>query len=217
MEKINRKAWDKVYEKEGKIFINIQRDMPKIVKLFKKNGVKRVLDLGCGTGRHLIFLAGKKFDVYGFDISEHGIKIAKKWLKRQGLKANFKVGNIYKKLPYKNNYFDAIISTQTLHHGKIIEIRKLLKEMKRILKPNGLIFITVRKHVSIKHIPKNRHYGIKYIAPRTYIILGGPEKDLPHFKFNKNILRKEFNNFRILDLWIEKPGFHYCLLGRLRK
>jgi ubiquinone/menaquinone biosynthesis C-methylase UbiE len=134
-----------------------------------------------------------------------------------GLKANLKVGNIYKRLPYKNNFFDAIISTQTLHHGKITEIRKLIKEMKRILKPNGLVFITVRKYVSKKHIPENKLYGIKYIAPRTYIILGGTEKNLPHYRFTKRILREEFVNFRILGLWIEKPGFHYCLLGQLKK
>lgn len=39
-----------------------------------------------------------------------------KWLKEEGLKANLKVDDIYKKLPYPDNLFDTIISTQTLRH-----------------------------------------------------------------------------------------------------
>jgi len=217
MKKLKRDAWDEIFKNKGKMFIAPQEDIPKIVKLLKKHDVKRVLDLGCGSGRHLIYLAKRGFDVFGLDISKHGVKIAKTWLKREGLKANLRIGNIYEKLPYKNNFFDAIISTQTLHHGKIGEIRKLIKEMERILKPNGLIFITVRKYVPKKYIPKDRLYGIKYIAPRTYIMLGGPEKDLPHYRFNKNILRKEFRNFKILNLHVESLKGHYCLLGQLKK
>lgn len=216
MKKLKRDAWDDAFKEKGKVFTAPQEDIPRTVKLFKKYNVKRILDLGCGSGRHLIYLAKHNFDVFGIDISKHGIKIARIWLKKEGLKANLRISNIYKKLPYKNNFFDAIVSTQTLHHAKIGEIRKLIKEIERILKPNGLIFITVRKHVSKKHIPKHRLYGIKYIAPRTYIILGGYEKDLPHYRFNKNLLRKEFRNFKILNLWIESTKGHYCLLGQLK-
>jgi len=217
MEKLYRKAWDKAFRKQGKIFKKVQQDMPRIIKIFKKSNVNKVLDLGCGTGRHLVLLAMNNFSVYGFDISSHGIKIANTWLKRLGLRANLRIGNIYEKLPYENDFFDAIISTQTLHHGNIMEIRGLIKEIERILKPNGLVFVTVRKHVSRKHIPKDSLYGIRYIAPRTYVILGGLEKGLPHYRFSMKILRKEFRNFRILDLWIEKPGSHYCLLGQLKR
>jgi len=61
--KLDKKAWDKAFKKEGKIFTKPQEDMPKIVKLFKKSGVKKVLDLGCGSGRHVVYLAknGLKF------------------------------------------------------------------------------------------------------------------------------------------------------------
>jgi SAM-dependent methyltransferase len=205
--KLDKKAWDKAFKKEGKIFTKPQEDMPRIVKLFKKNGVKRVLDLGCGSGRHVVYLAKNGFEVYG---------IAKEWLKEEGLKANLKVGDIYKKLPYKDNFFDAIICIRTLNHGKIEWIRKCIKEMKRILKPNGFIFATVHKHVAKKKIPKEKLYGIKWIAARTYIILEGPEKGIPHYRFNKEILLKEFRDFKILDFWIDSENY-YCLLGRLRK
>ena len=205
MKKLSRKAWNKIFKEEGMVFNKPQEDIPRIVKLFKKHSVKRILDLGCGTGRHLIYLAKHKFDTYGIDNSEYGLKFAKHWLEKEGLKANLKVGNIYNKLPYKSNFFDAVISTQTMHHGNIAEIRKLMKEIERILRPKGFIFITVRKRSSRK--------GIKYIASRTYIHLEGREKNLPHYQFNKNILKREFRDFKIIDLWIESTRRHYCLLA----
>lgn len=214
--KFDKKAWDRTYKKEGKIFVGVQEDMPKIVKFFRKNKVKKVLDLGCGSGRHLVFLAKNGFEVYGIDIAKHGIKIAKEWLKRERLKADLRVGDIYKRLPYKDNFFDAIISIKTLHHGKIEWIRRAIKEIKRILRPNGLIFVTIRKHLPKKYIPKDKLYGIKWIAPRTYIILGGPDKGMPHYRFNKKILRKEFKGFKIIDLWVDSESY-YCLLGQVKK
>jgi len=214
MEKSARLAWDKIFKEKGKVFTKPQKDIPRIVKLFNEKGVKKVLDLGCGSGRHLVYLARHGFDVHGIDISKRGIKIARKWLKKEKLKTHLRVRDIYKQLPYKNNFFDAIISTQTLHHGRIENIRKLIKEMKRILRPKGLMFITVRKEVAKKYIPRDRLYGIKYIAPRNYVMLSGPEKGLPHYRFNKKILRKEFKDFKVLDLWIKEN--HYCLLGQLK-
>ena len=215
MEKLTKLGWDKIFKKEGRFFIKPEKCVLKAVKFLKKEKIKRVLDLGCGSGRHLVFLAKEGFDVYGFDISKHGIKIARNWLKEENLKANLKINDFYKRLPYKDNFFDAIISIAALHHGKIGEIKKLIKEMKRILKPNGLIFVTAHKKLPKKKIPKEKLFGIKYIAPRTYVILGGPEKGGIHFNFNKKILKREFRNFEFLKLWL-KPG-HYCLLAKLKK
>jgi SAM-dependent methyltransferase len=125
------KQWDKIFKQYGRVFTEPHEDIPKIVKLFKKKGVKRVLDLGCGSGRHLVYLARHGFEVYGIDISETGIKLSKEWLKEENLKANLKIGDIYKKLPYSNNFFDAIISVQVLHHNRIEKIRKAIKEIER--------------------------------------------------------------------------------------
>ncbi len=43
--------------------------------------------------------------------------------------------------------------------------------MKRILKPNGFVFVTVHKNVAKNKIPKEKLYAIKWVVPRTYIIL----------------------------------------------
>lgn len=210
------KQWNKIFKEQGKYFTKIQEYMPNIVKMFKKHGVKKVLDLGCGSGRHTVYLAKHKFDVYGFDIARKGIEITKNWLKEKGFKANLKIGSAYKRLPYKDNFFDAIISTQVIHHAKIEKIRKLIREIERILKPKGLIFVTVSKKGLKKEIPKEKMWKIKFIAPRTFIPLSHDEKGMVHYWFNKKLLRKEFKNFKIDDIWIESNGKHYCLLGKLK-
>ncbi len=208
MMKIERDVWNKTFKEKGKVFTSPQEDMLRIVKLFKKNNIKRVLDLGCGSGRHLVFLAKRGFDVYGIDMAKSGIKISEKWLDNEGLKADLKMGDIYGKLPYKSSFFDAIVSTQTLHHEKIEKIRKLIKEMERILKINGLIFITV---FDLKCVPnKNK----KQIAPKTFILLKGNDIGVPHYSFNKDMLKEEFKDFKILNIWHESVGRNYCLLGQ---
>jgi SAM-dependent methyltransferase len=85
MKRLNRTAWDNIFKERGKVFSSIQEGFPRIVKFFKKNNVKRVLDLGCGSGRHLIHLSKHGFDVFGIDISKHGLKIAREWLNKEGL------------------------------------------------------------------------------------------------------------------------------------
>jgi ubiquinone/menaquinone biosynthesis C-methylase UbiE len=211
------KQWNRIFNEQGKVFLKPQEDIPRIVKLFKKKGVKKILDLGCGSGRHAVYLAKHGFEVYGIDIALKGIKITKDWLKKEKSKANLKVGNVYKKLPYPNNFFDALISTQTLHHNKINNIRKLIKEIERVLRANGLIFITVSRKGSKKEIPKERMWKMKFIAPRTFVPLSHDEKGLIHYWFNKKLLRKEFKNFKIYDIWVDSEKRHYCLLAELKK
>lgn len=217
------KQWNDIFKSDGKVFKEIQEDMPKMVSILKERKAQSVLDLGCGSGRHLVYLAKNGLKVYGFDIAESGMEIAQKWLKENKLSAEFKSGSIFEKLPYPDNFFDAIISTQTINHGMIEDIRKSIEEIERITKPGGLIFITVRKR-NTRNWSKGKiveRYGkqsvnYKVIAPRTYVPVSGWEKDLPHFIFNKEIIRKEFNHFKIDDIWSDSKKQHYCFVGYLQ-
>lgn len=220
------KQWNEIFKKRGKVFLNPQEDMPEIAKIFKERGIKKVLDLGCGSGRHMVYLAKHGFEVYGIDIAPKGIEITKKWIKQEKLKANFKIGNIYKKLPYPNNFFDALISIHVMHHEKISNIRKLIKEIERILKPEGLVFIILHNGKGFKKWKKfkvitegynGETIRYKTIDPRTYVPIEGEEKGLIHFFFNKKIIIKEFNNFKIYNIWADSKNRHYCFLAELKR
>lgn len=137
----------------------------KELKRFRK--CKNILDLGCGNGLVTgeILRHGVKY--YGLDISKELIKIARKKYPSEvkSKRANFLVGDACKKLPYKNNFFDGVVSFAVLHHVPGEEKRlKFLEEVKRVLKPGGRAIILVwnlfndwpKKRFKILEQQKNR-------------------------------------------------------------
>jgi len=192
-----------------------QKDMPSVVELFKERGVKRVLDLGCGSGRHLVYLAEQGFETFGIDITERAIELAANWLKERGLRAEVSIGSIFERLPYEDDFFDAIVTTKVINHGRIEDIRKAIKEIERVLKPKGLIFIEVRKERKVKE-SKRQSTKSEIIDPRTVVSMTGKEKGVIHYMFNKAILIKEFKNFRIIDFWVDSQAY-YCFVGEQYK
>ncbi len=208
----NTQQWNKIFKERGKFFTRPQEDIPRVAKTFREHNVKRVLDLGCGSGRHIIYLAKHGFEVYGIDVAPEGVRLAKEWLTKSKLQADLKTGSVYEKLPYEDNFFDAVISIQVIHHARITIIREAISEIERVLRPNGLVFITVAKSAT----KKEGQWESKKIEPRTIIPLEGKERGLTHYYFTKLLLRKEFKNFKIYDIWVDSNKRHYCLIGKLK-
>lgn len=98
-----------------------------------------LLDAGCGSGRDSIFFAESGFNVTGVDISEEAIKKARESAEKQNVKIRFEVMNV-EKLPYKDETFDAVYSNAVLHFTGLKESGA---EIYRILKKNGIAFITI--------------------------------------------------------------------------
>jgi SAM-dependent methyltransferase len=208
-ESVTRKRWNDIYTSFDAV-LTVDETMPRIVDLFVEYNVKTVLDLGCGGGRHTVYLEQEGFDVYGIDIAGEGVKKAYHLLTEKGLGAALSIGSI-RNLPYRNNSFDSLISVRVIHHGRIEAIRKTIKEIERVVKPRGLIFVTVRKRVH-----KKERRPSTEIAPRTYVPVEGREKDIVHYLFTKEILKREFKNFKILDLQVDSDRY-YCLTGEKKE
>ena len=79
------KQWNRIFKKRGKVYLKLHESIPKIIKIFKKKNVKKVLDLGCGSGRHMVYLAKNGFDVSAFDLSHEGIEHLNNWSKEENL------------------------------------------------------------------------------------------------------------------------------------
>jgi len=215
------KQWNNIYKKEGKNYayydiLEPHRDMAMVAGLFKKRGVRSVLDLGCGAGRQTWYLADNGFTVFGLDIAEAGIKMLEKVLRQKKLKADLRVGNIFNKLPYGDNYFDAVVSVQVLQHGREAEIKKAIGEIKRVLKPGGLVFITLCGRCSQGKVRLFLVKTAKKIAPHTYVPTDGKEVGLTHYIYNKDEIKKHFKDFKILKSWKDDKDY-YCFIGQNRK
>jgi len=125
-----------------------------IEMLLNSRKLSKILDIGCGTGETLSFLKNTypKTKLYGVDILGSAVKFTKS----RGLK------NIYKtsanKLPFKDNYFDAVLFLDVLEHIK--DDDKAIKEAKRVLKKKGVIIITAPglKFIWSDHDTKQGHY-----------------------------------------------------------
>jgi len=95
----------------------------------------KILDVGCGTGNVLLQLAGEGRELYGADISENMVRVAREKL---GTNASIAVANV-EKLPFDSTFFDILICNASFHHYPSPE--KALAEMNRVLKPNGQLVI----------------------------------------------------------------------------
>tara|TARA_B100001989_G_C24330657_1_gene359812 strand:+ start:87 stop:455 length:369 start_codon:yes stop_codon:yes gene_type:complete len=75
-------------------------------KKFKKKSKIKVLEIGCGAGNNLLFLAQEGFNVSGTDVSPSAINFAKKAFVKNNLKCFLKISDS-KNLNWPNNYFDS--------------------------------------------------------------------------------------------------------------
>lgn len=73
-------AWDEIFKQRGMVFTEPHEDMPGIVQLLKDRGASTILDLGSGTGRHIVYLARNGFSLFGLDNSSEGIEVTRQWL-----------------------------------------------------------------------------------------------------------------------------------------
>jgi len=129
------------YNKIAKDFARSREFIPEDIRILGEYTIpgERILDLGCGNGRLYKVLQDKEVDYFGIDFSEQLIKIAK----TNYPEAKFQVADILD-LPFPNNFFDKVYSISVLHQIPSREFRlQSLKEVRRVLKPEGLLILRV--------------------------------------------------------------------------
>jgi SAM-dependent methyltransferase len=153
-------VWDAIYTRDGNVFPDPHEDMPRLAETLRQRGAGDLLDLGCGTGRHLAYFARGGFAVAGLDGAPAGLALAKRKLCAADLAADLRCGDIYPPLPYADATFDAVVSVQVTHHSTLQRIAALAREITRVLRAGGLVYLTV---------PQQRNQGTRFqqIEPGT--------------------------------------------------
>ena len=144
------------------------RDKLSIIKRYHPEKGK-LLDIGAGTGDFLVTAKNDGWDTFGIEPSEKAKKIA--------ISKGISFKNDIKEL--ENNSFDVVTMWHVLEH--IPDIQQHIAELKRILKPNGLIIIAVPNYNSYDA----QHYGKFWAA-----------FDVPRhlWHFSKNAIKQLFSN-----------------------
>jgi ubiquinone/menaquinone biosynthesis C-methylase UbiE len=164
--------------------------------LKRKNKVGRVLDIGCGAERHLIYMAKQGFEAHGIDISETGLDATKWRLKKQNLEAQI-IKCHMNFLPYIDSCFDAVICLHTIYHQKLKGMQETISEIHRILKKKGFLIIN-------RLSKRTYRYGKgEKVEEDTFVDQEGTEKGVIHHFTDEGEIRHLFKDFHIinLELW----------------
>ena len=142
------KTFDKDREKHThqKYKHNIESSfLKKTINSLRRNSVK-VLVVACGTGRMLpeVFSTRKKVKYFGLDTSKTMISILKKKAILMGIKRNVNIIlSKATKIPFKNDTFDLVFSYHLLWHLPAEEQKKIIREMIRVCKKEGVVIFDI--------------------------------------------------------------------------
>ena len=150
---VKEKELLKLYEERFELYEEKKEFMRFFCFIFKIHcSSGNVLDIGCGPGFFLKELEGKYYETYGLDISQKAIEEAGKFTN-----AELRVGDVGEKLPFKDEFFDGIVMADVIEYPEDYE--KTLREVNRITKPGGILFIVALNSSSILHYIQGKNWS----------------------------------------------------------
>lgn len=164
-----------------------------LIERWKEQGKTNFLDVGCGLGRHTIQFAKAGFKTTAIDLSRDALEYANEWANEENLKVNFLHVDMLD-LPFEDKTFDCILCRNVISHTDTQGIRSIVDIIYDLLKDNGECFLTLgSKNASTYKDPKN----IPVDVNTKIRIDEGPEKGVPHFYADMNIIPELFKDFKI--------------------
>ncbi len=164
----DRKRWNERFK--GEVFAFGKEANPFLKKHIHLLPEGRALDIAAGEGRNAVFLAQHGFDIDAVDISETGLKKARKWAKERGVKIHTILTDL-SSYQIEEERYDLIANFYFLN-------RHLIPKMKKGLKNGGRIIFET------------------YILEQRELGTGGPKH--PRYFLKHNELLKLFHGFRVL-------------------
>ncbi len=120
---------------------NTEQEVHFLIKQFGNSFPKKVLDVGCGTGRHAIILAEQGYDVTGIDLSEDLVRQAREKAKQMGLSVNFVIQDAVT-LPYQAEFDAAILMCEGAFSMMETDEKEqsILDGVARALRPGSCVY-----------------------------------------------------------------------------
>ncbi len=166
---------DRIKENQKESRFDTFKYIEKIEKLinFQFDNKKKVLVVGAGTGVEMFQLHRLGCKVYGIEPDQKAIKILKLKANQEKMNQDRIIKAVAEKLPFKNSNFDFTYCFTVLEH--VSDVEKSIKEMVRVTKKNGYIFIACPDY----RYPWEEHYKMflplffPRIINKLFLILRG--------------------------------------------
>ena len=208
---ITSKGWD--WSRVSENYWNKASDefLPVALR-WKELNKQTVLDIGCGRGRHALFLADMGFDVTATDISPEGIEQLQKEAKKRKLDKKIKtIVCDMLELPFKKNSFDCVLGFHSIFHTDYAGLKKVIKKITGMLKESGQLYITFNSksnpsfragdNTVVDDYTIIRHRGIEEGVPHTFL----EHKDIVELLADYKILKMQ----QIQDYFEDITSIHY--------
>jgi SAM-dependent methyltransferase len=191
-----KSQWEGIYQQDGRAPFEPRPVITQFIQSLSERGLCSVLDLGCGSGRHVIHMIQNGLRVTGLDNAPTALKLSAEWLVEEGLAGGLVLSDMRQPLPFMDGSFDAVLSTQVIHHARLETVIGTAREIDRITRRGGMILISVPSLEAVREDSQE----FTEIEPNTFLPLDGPEKGLPHHVFSAAELECLFPGFLVLDL-----------------
>lgn len=197
--------------------------LPQVVemadRLEAEGGVGRprratVLDIGCGLGRHTVYLAARGFEVTATDNAPTAIAACKENLAKAGFQANVVLAEMTD-FPFPEGHFRGIVASHVIHHCYRAELEAIIGSITQKLAARGYL---------VWAMPSTRHCHCgkgTEVEPGTWVDPNHQEGPLPHHYCTEAEARELLRGYEILSLVEQETRvsdqgshFHWRVLAR---
>jgi tellurite methyltransferase len=170
---------------------------------------ENIIDIGCGSGRNIVYFLKNGFRVYGIDQDANAIQSVRtmsQQLSPGNPIENFLVSTV-EDIPFQDSFFDLAICSAVLHFAKDKEhFDKMLRSIWRVLKPGGFLFARLASDIGIETLVKDLGNG-RYLLPDGSQRFLVDQQTLEHYTKELNaelyepIKTTNVSNLRCMTTW----------------
>jgi SAM-dependent methyltransferase len=185
--------WGEIFSAPEMQGLQPNPDLLALLPELREQGVRLVLDAGCGVGRQLLPLMYQGFKVVGMDREARVLRVLQTALKAEARPAPLLQADL-SHLPFAGGSFDLVISLNVINHGYAVTFRNYCGELDRVLKAGGHLFIVGSP---LSAAAKVRLPQTRELEPGTLVHIATPDGDLVHHLPTPEELLNQFPVYQV--------------------